>query len=632
MPLEPAALETPLSVNGHATKPGIPRRVPLRDFFRLPDKSGFKISPDGNFISYFSPYERRKNIFVEPRHPGHAADESRPDAVRITSETSRDIGGYWWKGNNRIIYTRDFGGDENYHLFAADRDGSNPKDLTPFENVQVQLIDDLEDVAEDVLIAMNKRKPEIFDVYCLNIVTGEMRMVAENPGNITNWFTDHDGKIRVASVTDGVNTTLLYRETEADEWRSVITTSFKEAAQPLFFTFDNKYLYCSSNLDRDKAAIVKFDIANGKEMEVIFQHPDVDVENLSYSRKRKVLTAISFTTWKHQRLFLDAEVERIFTRLLAKLPNYEVSINSVTREEDVFIIRTYSDRSLGAFYLYDTITDELTKLADISPWLREEDLATMKPISYASRDGLTIHGYLTLPKGREPKNLPVIVNPHGGPWVRDTWGYNPEVQLFANRGYAVIQVNYRGSTGYGRAFWESSFKQWGRKMQDDLTDAVQWMIKQGIADPNRVAIYGGSYGGYAALAGVTFTPDVYKCAIDYVGVSNLLTFLGTIPPYWKPYLEMMYEMVGNPTTEKELLMAASPVFHCDKIKVPMLVIQGAKDPRVNINESEQIVEALKRHDIDVTYIVKENEGHGFANEENRFDAYEAMEAFLERHL
>jgi dipeptidyl aminopeptidase/acylaminoacyl peptidase len=599
-------------------------KIPLRDFFKNPEKTRFLISPDGNWISYLAPYERRLNVFVMPRLGG--------EAKRITSETARDMAGYFWKSNDRIIYLKDKGGDENFHLLSVDLNGENLIDLTPFDNVTVDIVDDLEEHPDHMLIGVNKRNKEIFDVFKINVKTGEMNLAAENPGNITGWATDHDGNIRVASTTDGVNRTLLYRQTEQDQFAPVLTTNFKEAISPLFFTFDNTYIYASSNIGRDKSAIVKFDIANGKEVEVIYEHPDVDVNNLFFSKKRKVVTSTSFTTWKLERKFFDAQIEKIFTDIQTKLPNYEVSLTSSNKNEDIFIVRTHSDRSLGSFYIYEAATDTLTKLTDISPWLNENDLCEMKPISFTSRDGLTIHGYLTLPKGKDQKNLPVIVNPHGGPWHRDQWTYNPEVQLFANRGYAVLQVNFRGSTGYGRKFWEASFRQWGKTMQDDVTDAVKWITDQGIADPKEIAIYGGSYGGYCTLAGMTFTPELYACGIDYVGVSNLFTFMNTIPPYWKPFLDMMYEMVGNPETDKELLTAASPVFHVDQIRSPLLVIQGAQDPRVNIAESDQIVEALKKRGIDVPYLVKENEGHGFHNEENRFEAYEAMEKFLAKHL
>ncbi|MBU6437865.1 MAG: S9 family peptidase, partial [Betaproteobacteria bacterium] len=310
----------------------------------------------------------------------------------------------------------------------------------------------------------------------------------------------------------------------------------------------------------------------------------------------------------------------------------EINYQSNTRDESKFIVAASSDRTPGARYIYDRKSNTLTKLADINPWIAEADMAPMKPVTYTARDGLAIHAYLTLPVGRAPKNLACIVNPHGGPWVRDGWGYNPEVQFLANRGYCVLQMNYRGSTGYGRVFWEKGFKQWGRAMQDDITDGVKWLVAQGIADPKRVGIYGASYGGYATLAGVTFTPDLYAAAVDYVGVANLFTFMNTIPPYWKPFLDQMYEMVGNPEKDKALLAAASPVLHADRIKTPLFVAQGAKDPRVNKAESDQMVAALRKRGVAVDYMVKDDEGHGFRNEENQFAFYGEMEKFFAKYL
>ncbi len=602
-------------------------RIPLRDFFRNAEKNVYRISPDGKFVSHTEPYERRMNVFVEPR-----AEIGKGKAVRVTSETTRDIASYGWKNNDTLVYIRDFDGDENHHLFAVDKEGKNARDLTPFPGVKVQIVDELEEIENEVLIGMNQRDPQCFDVYRMNVMTGAMQMVAENPGDIVQWGTDHTGAVRIAIRSDGVNNTLLYRDKESEDFREVITTSFNESLAPLFFTFDNSAIYAASNLGRDRMAIVKYDVANNREREVIYEHPEVDVSGLDFSRTRKVLTTVSYTTWKQQREFLDETTKRLYTQLAAKLPNFEISIVDHTRDEQVFIVKTSNDRSMGAYYLYDFVHDTLGKLSDVAPWLPIEQLAPMKPISYQSRDGLTIHGYLTLPIGKPAINLPIVVNPHGGPWVREDWRYNPEVQFLASRGYAVLQVNYRGSTGYGRKFWESSFKQWGKTMQDDVSDGVLWLTKEGIADPKRVAIYGGSYGGYCTLAGLTFSPELYACGIDYVGVSNLFTFMKTIPPYWTPFLESMYEMVGNPEIDKELLASASPVFHVDNIRAPLFVIQGAKDPRVNIEESNQIVEALLKRGIDVPYLVKENEGHGFRNEENRFEVYEAMEAFLEKHV
>jgi dipeptidyl aminopeptidase/acylaminoacyl peptidase len=599
-------------------------RIPLRDFFKNPEKSGFQISPDGKHISFTQPYENRMNVFVQNRETGKT--------VQVTFEKDRDIAGYFWGSNERILFIRDNGGDENFLLYAVDHTGDNLDCLTPFENVRVGIVDELEEIDDEILISMNQRNPEVFDVVRMNIKTGEMKIVAENPGNIAGWVTDHDGKIRIALQSDGVNNSLLYRKTEDEDFKTILTTNFRENVSPLFFDFKNEHIYASSNIGRDKSAIIEFDIENGKETRVIFEHPEVDVESMSFSKKRKVLTAISYTTWKRERKFLDAQSEELFKKLQEKLTGYEIGITNSDKAEEIFIVRTWSDRSLGAYYLYDFKNDVLKKLADLSPWLDENELCEMKPIQYTSRDGLTIHGYLTLPKGVEPKNLPVVVNPHGGPWVRDAWTYNPEIQFLANRGFAVLKINYRGSTGYGRKFWEASFKQWGKAMQDDVTDGVNYLIEQGIADPKRVGIYGGSYGGYCTLAGLAFTPDLYACGVDYVGVSNLFTFMKTIPPYWKPFLEMMYEMVGNPEKDVELLKSASPVFHVDKIKAPLFIAQGAKDPRVNVDESDQMVKALRERGVEVPYMVKENEGHGFHNEENRFEFYEAMEKFLEEHL
>ncbi|HTV29977.1 MAG TPA: S9 family peptidase [Xanthobacteraceae bacterium] len=602
---------------------GRSKLIPLRDFFRNPERSGFQVSPDGNSISFMQPYQNRMNVFVRPR--------AGREAIRVTSETERDVAGYFWKGSNRIVYVKDFKGDENYHVVAVDADGKNLVDLTPFEKVQASIIDDRYDNDDEMLISMNKRNPEVFDVYRVNLATKQLTLIAENPGNVTGWVTDHTGCIRLALVTDGVNSSIQHRPDQNTPFKTVITTNFKEQIQPLFFDFDNKLMFASSNINRDKAAIVRLDPATAKEESIIFQHPEVDVAGLAWSRKRKVYTEVQFLTWKRERKFFDAEMEAIQSDLERQLPGYEIDLQSSNRDENIFVVAAWSDRTMGVRYLYDSASKKLTKLAEIAPWLPEADLAEMKPITYKARDGLTIHGYLTLPRG-EAKNLPLVVNPHGGPWARDAWGYNPEAQFLANRGYGVLQMNFRGSTGYGRAFWEASFKQWGKKMQDDVTDGVKFAIAQGIADPKRVCIYGGSYGGYCALAGLAFTPDLYACGVDYVGVSNLFTFLKTIPPYWKPLLDMFYEMVGNPVTDKELLAAASPVLHADNIRVPLLIAQGAQDPRVNIDESDQMVAALKKHGIAVEYLVKDNEGHGFHNEENRFEFYEAMEKFLKRHL
>ena len=600
------------------------RLIPMEDFFRNPEKTGYQLSPDGEHISFLAPWNNRLNVHVQKI----GSDE----ATRITESTERDIRGYLWLNNNRIGWIQDTGGDENWRLYAVDIDGSNYLDGTPFEGVQVRPLDELEDDDEHILIGMNKRNPQIFDVYRMNVNSGELQMVAENPGNVAGWITDNEGVVRMASTTDGVNTSLLYRATEKDPFKVVLTTSFKDSLEPMFFDFNNKYVYVSSNLERDKSAVFKWDPETGETLEMLYEHPEVDVSSLLRSKKRKLITGTSYLTDRVHYEFFDEQREQLQRTLEEKLPGYQVAVADMSKDETKVLVRTYSDRSLGAYYFFDRESGDFTKLVDVSPWLDESEMASMKPVQYTSRDGLTIRGYLTVPAGAEAENLPVVVNPHGGPWARDAWGFNPEVQFLANRGYAVFQPNFRGSTGYGKEFWQASFKEWGGKMQDDITDGVEWLIDEGIADPERIGIYGGSYGGYATLAGLTFTPELYTCGVDYVGVSNIFTWLEAFPPYWKPFLEMVYEMVGNPETDKEMLEAVSPFFHVDKIQVPLLVAQGANDPRVKQEESDQIVEALKSRGIDVPYMVKENEGHGFGNEENRFDFYRAMETFLGKYL
>ena len=603
-------------------------QIPLEDFFKNPEKSRYQISPDGKYFAFMAPYETRMNIFVQ--------EVGAESAVRVTSETERDIAGYFWANDYRILFLKDTGGDENYQIFGVDADGGNAKALTAFPNVRTDIIDDLPDNETEVIIGLNKRNPQVFDPYRLNIQTGELTILAENPGNVQEWMTDHDGKLRVAITLDGTNTSLQYRETESDLFQTVLTTSFKENLSPQFFTFDNRYLYALSNLGRDKDVFVKFDPSTGKELEVLYENPQYDLDGASYSRRDKKLLSVTWTGHQNiERHFFDDQCKGILENIQAKLAGYQFGIVSRTKDEMRMIIRTYTDKSLGAYYVYDVATNHLAKISDVSPWLEENRMADMNCVTYTTRDGLTIEAYLTLPKGytmKTAKNLPVVVNPHGGPWARDTWGFNPEIQFLANRGYAVFQMNFRGSTGFGKKFWELSFKQWGKTMQDDITDGVNWLIEKKIADPKRIAIYGGSYGGYATLAGITFTPELYACAIDYVGVSNLFTFLNTIPPYWKPLLEMMYEMVGNPVADSTLLVSSSPVFHVDQIRVPLFIAQGANDPRVNKDESDQVVNALKHRGIEVQYMVKDNEGHGFRNEENRFDFYRNMETFLKEHL
>ena len=610
-----------------------PPQFPLRDFFSNPEQAFFRLSEDGRTLGFMQPVaidggERRMNVFVQPLAGGRPAGTPR----RLTAETARDIRNYHWKGGGTILYEKDFGGDENFHVVAVDVKSGRIKDLTPGDKVRAGILDSLDDDRHHILVTHNRRNAEVFDVYRIDLRTGRETLVARNPGDIVGWQTDHAGRVRMAARTEGLNTILLYRAAERGEFKPIITTDYRTEVEPAFFTADNRRVYAISNRGRDRKALVVIDPARPEAEQMVYEHPEVDLAGAAWSRLRRKLTFAEFQTDRTGRRFFDARTERLFARLAQRLPGMEITLQSATRAEDKFIVAAANDRTPGARYIYDAKADSLTRLAEINPKIPAEAMAPMQPIRYNSRDGLAIHGYLTLPVGRDPKNLACIVNPHGGPWARDGWGYNPEVQFLANRGFCVLQMNFRGSTGYGRRFWEASFGQWGRAMQDDITDGVQWLIGQGIADPKRIGIYGGSYGGYATLAGIAFTPELYAAAVDYVGVSNLFTFMNTIPPYWRPVLPQFYDMVGHPERDKERLAATSPALHADRIRTPLLIAQGARDPRVNKAESDQVVEALRRRGVEVQYIVKDNEGHGFHNEENRFEFYGAMEAFFVRHL
>lgn len=602
----------------------------LEDYFRNSQQTAYQLSPDGRHIAFMAPYRDRMNIFVRP------IDDDTPR--QLTFETERSVAGYMWKGNDRIIFLKDDGGDENYHLFGITTDGSQQQCYTPFEGVRAGIIDALEECPEEIMISLNRRNPEVFDPYRLNLTTGQLTLLAENPGYYQGWTTDHDGHLRVVyAIVDGVNTQVLYRDSEDEDFRVVITTNFKESLSYVMFTPDNRRVYAVTNIGRDKSALAIMNPATAEVEELLFEHDRYDVGALSYSRLRKRLLWASCSGHKYPiRHWFDDEARQLQERFEARFPHQRVGVADTDKLEKRMLLAVGNDRTRGSYWLYDRTVDRFLHIADTAPWITEADTVSMQPVSYTTSDGFTIEAYLSLPNGPDGQPargpLPVIVHPHGGPWARDYWGYNSEVQFLCSRGYAVFQMNFRGSTGYGRRFLEASYKQWGLRMQDDITEGVEWLISQGIADPQRIAIYGGSYGGYATLAGICFTPHLYRCAVDYVGVSNLLTFMNTIPPYWRPMLDMMHEQVGDPEADREQLEATSPALHADRIVCPLLIAQGANDPRVNKAESDQMVEALRARGIEVEYMVKDNEGHGFHNQENRFDFYRAMERFLAKNL
>ncbi len=603
---------------------GTVERIPIENFFSGPIKTSFLVSPDGKFISYLKPDNNRIHIYVETW--------DGKNTTQLTCDSNRSISNYFWASNHEILYLKSGAEDKDAGLFAVKIDGTNKRELLPFNYAKIRLITTGRTFDNQVLVALNRRDSTVFDAYRLNIQSGKLSLLLQNLGNITKWYSDPLGKLRMAIASDGVNETLLYRDSENKKFSPVLTNNFKTSILPVAFSANNSFIYALSNNNRDKMALVELDCKTGKEHRTIYSNPDVDVSEAIYSVNKGKITYAGYETWKKERHYLDESVKSMFNELEKLLPNTEIRVSSSDSAEKKFIVRTYTDQNPGSFYQYTINENKLVKLSDVNPSLVVDDMAEMKPISFKTRDSLLVNGYLTLPKGSTKKNLPVVVMPHGGPDSRSSWGYNSEVQFLANRGYAVFQVNFRGSKGYGKKFWTAGFKEWGGKMQDDITDGVGWLISENIADPSRIAIYGSSFGGFSALHGLITQTDLYRCGASHSGFTNLFTYLKDIPPYFRPYQQMFYETVGNPETDADYFREVSPVFHTDKIKVPVLIAQGAKDPRVNMNETNQFVKELKKRNVPVTYILKEDEGHFFRNINNRLEFYKELELFLDKNL
>jgi dipeptidyl aminopeptidase/acylaminoacyl peptidase len=602
------------------------RQIPISDFFKTPEESFFRVSPDGKYISYLKPYKGKQNIVVRSLADGHE--------YMATSFTDYSVREYSWTYSNQIVFIQDIISLDEYKMFSLDVSTSQTKDLLSLEKGRIRILNNRNKQAPElVTIAMNKRDPANFDIYRVNIKTGELTPYLVNPGNITEWFPDDDGKIRLVKSSDGVDETILYRVDDNSPFKPIIKNNFKNRVVPVAFTGEKNNFYALSNVNQDKTALVEIDAETGKELKTILTCEKADIDRVDYSRyKHRVETAICQEE-KPTRHFLNEDIKHIYDTLARRLHNTQLSIVSRDSAEGKFIVFTYTDRNPGSYYLYETGDMKLTKLGDINSGIKPEELCEMKPVSFRASDGLLINGYLTMPQDGKSTNLPVVVMPHDGPWrSRNNWGYNDEVQFLANRGYAVFQVNYRGSTGYGKAFFSAGLKQAGGKIQDDVTDGVKWLISQKIANPKKIAIFGGGFGGFSALYGISYHPELYNCAVVQYGLINFFTYIKDVPPYFKPRLQMMYEMIGNPETDAEQLRAISPVFHTDKIKAPLLIFQGARDESANISELNQFVRELKKQNVPVTYYLKQNERKFFRNEHNRMEMYAEIEKFLNTNM
>lgn len=624
-----AALAVALVIGAVAqARAEMPPLIPREVLFGNPVKAAPEISPDGTRLSYLAPSKDGVlNVWVRTI--------GKDDDTQITNDTHRGIRIHFWaEDGTHLFYLQDIGGDENFHVYSVDLNSKIVRDLTPFQGIRAEGILLDKKHPNEMLVGLNLRDRHVFDMYRVDLTTGAIVMDTENPGDVLGWLTDPDFKIRAAMAQNpkDASTILRVRDGKNAPWRDLVTWPFGDNGSADGFTADGKALYVETTLGADTARLIKLDIATGKELETLVSDPKVDVGMVIIQPDTYVVQAVGLDYLKNEWRVLDPSIAPDFAAL-AQLGHGEFYLTSRDRADKNWIVTYQSDDGPVAYYAYNRDTKKPGLLFVNRPELAKYTLAKMEPVVIKARDGMELVSYLTLPVGIEGKSLPFVLNVHGGPWARDGWGYDGEAQWFANRGYATLQVNYRGSSGFGKKFLNAGNGQWGvGAMQNDLTDAVKWAIAKGIADPKRVCIYGGSYGGYATLAGLTFTAELYACGVDIVGPSNIRTLFQSIPPYWKPFIHEFILRVGDVENDEAINKKISPLFHVDNVRAPLIIAQGANDPRVSIREAQQMVEALRAKKLPVTYVVYTDEGHGFARPNNRLDFYGRVDEFLAKQL
>jgi dipeptidyl aminopeptidase/acylaminoacyl peptidase len=596
--------------------------IPLEVLLGHPERTAAQISPDGTRLAYLAPHAGVLNVFV--------GDAGAGDERAVTHDTSRGIQGYTWCHDNRhIMYVRDRDGGENFRLYDVDLETGVERDLTPLDEVQCRIIAHQKRFPNDVLVALNKDNPQLHDVYHLDLSTGTLEKIVENPGFV-GWVVDDHLSVRgaVQPTPDG-GTVILVRDNEMSDWRPLLEVSPEDAEStgPVAFTKDGKGLYIQTSVGSNTGRLVKMDIATGT-VEEIAQDPTYDIAGVMMNPDTRAIEAVIVYRDQLEYNIFDDSIRDDFAAL-QQLSAGELHISGRSHDDTTWLVAFDRDRGPLKFYRWNRTAKSATFLFDHRPELNSYPLVAMEPFAFTARDGMTIHGYLSYPADISRTNLPAVLVVHGGPWARDGWGLDPEAQWLANRGYLCVQVNFRGSSGFGKDFMNAGNREWGAKMHDDLLDAVNHLVAQSIVDSARVAIYGGSYGGYAALIAATFTPDVFRCAISMVGPSNLNTLIESFPEYWKPMIALWHKRVGE---DKDFLWSRSPLSRVDNIRIPILIAQGENDPRVTRTESEQIVAAMTERGIDHEYVMYEDEGHGFVKPENRLDFYHRADRFLAKHL
>ncbi len=604
--------------------------IPAAVLFGNPERVSPRLSPDGTRLAWIAPHDGILNVWVAP-----AGDDGIDwsQARLVTDDSDRGIRTFAWAHDGRhLLYQQDAGGDENWHLHDADLQTMQHRDLTPFDGVQAQLIGMERKFPTQLLIGLNKDNPQLHDVYQLELVTGELVREVQNPGFV-GWVADAQLVVRaaVAPQPDG-GLVLLVRSDGTDDWRQLLAIPADDALStaPVAFSEDGTSLLAVSSVGAETSRLVRIDVATGAST-VLAEEPGADVSDVRLDPDTRQPQIVTLLRDRSQYRVLDPSVADDLQAIRALHPGDPVFVGGDDADA-TWLVAFTNDAGPIPYFAYDRARRAGRFLFEHQPALSRYELAPMEPFLFTARDGLTIHGYATFPPGGGRAGLPTVLNVHGGPWVRDVWGYDPTAQWLANRGYLCVQVNYRGSTGYGKSFAAAGDREWGARMHDDLIDAVAFITGQGWSDRRRVGIMGGSYGGYAALVGAAFTPDVFCCAVDIVGPSNLKTLIETIPEYWTPLIAQFHRRVGDPAADADFLWSRSPLSRAADIRIPLLIAQGANDPRVKQAESEQIVAALEQAGVEHEYMLFPDEGHGFAKPENRLRFYAAAERFLARHL
>jgi dipeptidyl aminopeptidase/acylaminoacyl peptidase len=607
--------------------------IPRQVLFGNPERISPRISPDGTQLAWIAPSDGVLNVWVAPAGTGQGEGINWSAARVVTDDSDRGIRMFAWAHDGRhLLYLQDTGGDENWRLHDVDLATMQRRDLTPFGNVQTQLIAGEKKFPTEILVGMNRDNPQLHDVYRLDLTTGELTKEVENPGFV-GWVADSQLVVRagIAPQPDG-GLVLMVRGGGGEEWRPLLSIDAEDAltSGPVAFSEDGTSMLVLSSVGTNTGRLVRLNLTTG-DAEVLAEDPEADVTGIRLHPDTREPQIVTFLKDRSEYRVLDPDVADDLAAIRSLHPG-DPSFDDADDTDATWLIRFTTDTGAVPFFSYDRETRTGRFLFETRPELARYELAPMEPFSFTARDGLTIHGYASFPPGAGREGLPTVLNVHGGPWARDAWGFHPEAQWLANRGYLCIQVNYRGSTGYGKAFVNAGDREWGGRMHDDLVDAIAHITGQGWADPARIAIYGGSYGGYAALVGAAFTPELFRCAVDIVGPSNLKTLIETVPPYWAPMIAQFHRRLGDPAKDADFLWSRSPLSRADNISIPLLIAQGANDPRVKQAESEQIVAALKAAGIDHEYMLFPDEGHGFAKPENRLRFYAAAERFLAKHL